>query len=168
MTSPYELQKLAAVERRAAFDYFVAPGYDRIPVAEYYEGYGRTFDDKSQNNVYDDVHPQGDLMPYGRQNLGPHNTTQAFGGYRMFCDDHVAIDIAPVLTRRRLPQIGMIGDAIRGARAMHCGQALNTGVVVTDIGVRQPDSGLADGVLFDPPADLRSVKTGRSLYVPHP
>lgn len=162
MATPYTRAKVSALRREPNFDYFIQPGYDRVPTEGVYNGFGAAFD----NHVLDNVPGGGPKnMPPLMSDLGPYQTMGAFDGFHRWSDARASIDVAPLLMNVRMPQTDLISSSLRGMSQNAPVQLLHNGVQVAEVPM-QHDAGNPVGILYGPPADPTQRRSGRLTHVP--
>lgn len=166
-TSPFEAQKVSTLAGVPNFDYFVAPGHDRMPTTEFYNGFGDAFSDHTHTSALSSRRHDRNL-PANRQDLyKPYDSTQGYDGFHKWEDWRISLDIAPIIPNVQLPQAGSLRDVFVAAQCNHdSAQMLHNGMLVADTHVRQKDAGNPIGILFGQPTQVEAAKRGEVLSVP--
>lgn len=166
-SSPFEAQKVSALAGVPNFDYFVAPGHDRMPTTEFYNGFGDAFSDHTHEDALSKrAHARN--LPANRQDLyTPYDSTQNYDGFYKWSDERIAVDIAPIIPNVQLPQAGSLRDVFVAAQRNHSRvEMLHHGLQVADTQVRQKDAGNPIGILFGQSTTVGAAKRGQNLSVP--
>lgn len=161
-TVGYFEQKQGALEGGANYDWFVGPGYDKIPTSVYAKGFGEAFSDKRREDVTQDPLAYKNL-PINRQNLyGAHANDQVPLGFYLWDDARPALDVAPILVHRAPWGVGLVGSCLRGEQQKALGHCLVGGTHVGEQPLVQRDPGNVLGLLFEEPI-LPPYQSGTSM-----
>ncbi len=161
--SPYVAQKRAALLAVPNYDYFIGPGYDLIPTDDFYAGYH--MDDRSHESIYEGVHRPRNLPSNAQDLYRDYDTSKGLPGFHLWSPERQALDIAPILLERRIPQGDQLATSFAALGQLPTGDRWHNGLRTVDIGVVQRDAGNRIGVLFGPPTSRAAQHRGKILSV---